>query len=106
MYSGRAKSNDAARNQVRAGENVSPQAHIKAIETDQWMHPEVQEYRNVKDELLVYQGTELRGNRIVVPKVLRDKAVNLAHVGYQGIAKLKRLIRQIIWFPAVEKMAR
>ena len=106
MYSGRAKSNDAARNQVRAGENVSPQAHIKAIETDQWMHPEVQEYRNVKDELLVYQGTELRGNRIVVPKVLRDKAVNLAHVGYQGIAKLKRLIRQIIWFPAVEKMAK
>ena len=106
MYSGRAKSNDAARNQVRAGENVSPQAHIKAIETDQWMHPEVQEYRNVKDELLVYQGTELRGNRIVVPKVLRDKAVNLAHIGYQGIAKLKRLIRQIIWFPAVEKMAK
>ena len=106
MYSGRAKSNDAARNQVRAGENVSPQAHIKAIETDQWMHPEVQEYRNVKDELLVYQGTELRGNRIVVPKVLRDKAVNLAHVGYQGIAKPKRLIRQIIWFPAIEKTAK
>ena len=39
--------------------NISPQALIKAIETDQWIHPEVQEYRNVKDELLVYQGTVL-----------------------------------------------
>ena len=84
--------------------NISPQALIKAIETDQWIHPEVQEYRNVKDELLVYQGTVLRGNRIVVPKVLRDRAVNLAHVGHQGIAKPKCLIRQKIWFLAVEKM--
>ena len=74
--------------------NISPQVLIKAIETDQWIHPEVQEYRNVKDELLVYRGTLLRGNRIVVPKVLRDRAVNLAHVGHQGIAKPKHLIRQ------------
>ena len=86
--------------------NISPQALIKAIETDQWIHPEVQEYRNVKDELLVYQGTVLRGNRIVVPKVLRDRAVNLAHIGHQGIAKPKRLIRQKIWFLAVEKMVK
>ena len=43
----------------------------------------------MKDELLVYQGTVLRGNRIAVPKALRDRAVDLAHVGHQGIAKKK-----------------
>ena len=48
----------------------------------------------MKDELLVYQGTVLRGNRIAVAKALRDRAVDLAHVGHQGIAKTKRLIRE------------
>ena len=42
----------------------------------------------MKDELLVYQGTVLKGNRMVVPKTLRDEAVDLAHVGLQGIAKI------------------
>ena len=48
----------------------------------------------MKDELLVYQGTVLRGNRIAVAKALSDRAVDLAHVGHQGIAKTKRLIRE------------
>ncbi|PFX29296.1 Uncharacterized protein K02A2.6 [Stylophora pistillata] len=57
---------------LESEKDISLQALIKAIETDQWTRPEVQDYRNVKDELLVYQGTVLRGNRIVVPKALRD----------------------------------
>lgn len=76
----------------------SLQALIKAIETDQWTHQEVQDYRNLKVELLVYQGTVLRGNRSKVPKTLRDRAVDVAHVGYQGIVKTKRLIREKVWF--------
>ena len=42
-------------------------------------------YKRQKDDLLVYQGILLRGNRIVVPKALRDRAVDLAHVEHQGI---------------------
>ena len=34
--------------------DIFVQALIKVIETDQWTYPEIQEYRNVKDELLVY----------------------------------------------------
>ena len=86
--------------------DTSLQALIKAIETDQWLDPEVQEYKKVKDELLVYKGTILRGNRIVVPKTLRDRAVELAHVGHQGIVKTKRLIREKVWFPGVDKMVK
>lgn len=62
--------------------------------------------RSVKDELLVYQWTVLRGNRIVVPKALRDRVVNLAHVGPQGIAKRKRLIREKVWFTGVDMMVK
>ena len=37
------------------------QALIKAIETDLWTDPKVQEEKKVKDELLVYKETILRG---------------------------------------------
>ena len=64
---------------LQSEKDIFLQALIKVIETDQWTYPEVQEYRNVKDELLVYQGTVRRGNRIAVLKALRDRAVDLAH---------------------------
>ena len=60
----------------------------------------------MKDELLVYKGTILRGNRIVVPNTLRNRAVDLAHVGHQGIVKTKQLIREKVWFPGVDKMVK
>ena len=86
----------------------SLQALIKAIETDLWTDPEVQENKKVKDELLVYKGTILRGNtcRIVVPNTLRNRAVDLAHVGHQGIVKTKQLIREKVWFPGVDEMVK
>ena len=70
------------------------QSLIKAIETDRWMDPEVQDFKKVKDELLVHSGVVLRGKRIVVRSNLRDQAVRLAHVGHQGIVKTKQLIRE------------
>ncbi|PFX34364.1 Retrovirus-related Pol polyprotein from transposon opus [Stylophora pistillata] len=57
---------------LESEKDILLQAFIKAIETDQWTHPKVQDYRNVKDELLVYQVAVLRGNRIVFPKVLSN----------------------------------
>ena len=48
----------------------------------------------------------LRGNRIVVPCKLRVRAVELAHVGHQGIVKTKRLIREKVWFPGIDRMVK
>ena len=86
-------------------EDVELQAVIKAVETDQWNSPEVQPYKKLNDELSVYNGLVLRGNRIVIPVSLRSKAVDLAHQGHQGIVKTKQLIRDKVWFPAIDKMA-
>lgn len=36
----------------------------------------------MKHELLVYQEILLRGNRILVPKAVRDRVVDLAQVGH------------------------
>ena len=82
------------------------QSLIKAIETDRWTDSEILDYKRLKDELLVYSGVVLRGNRIVVPSKLRERAVDLAHVGQQGIVKTKGLICEKVWFPGIDKMVK
>ena len=67
---------------------------IQAIETNQWSHPAVHDYKKVKDELTVHVGIILRGNRIVMPTFLRSKTVQLAHACHQGSVKTKRLLRK------------
>ena len=50
-------------------------------------------------------GIVLRGcNRIIIPTSLRSKAIDLAHIGHQGIMKTK-LLREKVWFPGIDKMA-
>ena len=82
------------------------QADIKVVVSDQWSHPEVRNYKKLKDELSV-NGLVLRRNRLVIPSTLRSKAVDLAQGGHQGIAKtkLKQLITYKVWFPAIDKLA-
>ena len=80
------------------------QTLIKAIETDRWTSPEVQDYKRLKDEFSVYNGVVLRMNRILIPPTLRSRAVELAHLGHQGIVKTKQLIRDKVWFPGIDKL--
>lgn len=82
------------------------QALIKAIETDNWTDKAIKDFTIVKDELSVYNGMVLRGNRIIIPLTLRNKAVELPHAGHQGIVKTKRLIREKVWFPGIDQMAK
>jgi hypothetical protein len=51
---------------------------IKAIEIGNWSTPKVQEYTKIKQELAIHKGTILRGNRLVIPPTLGNKAVDLA----------------------------
>ena len=81
------------------------QAVINAINTERWDDVLVQSYKRLRDELSVYDGIVLRGTRIIIPTELQSKAVDLAHVGHQGIVKTKRLLREKIWFPAIDSLA-
>lgn len=41
----------------------------------------------VKDELSILDRVVLRGESIVLPKILQNRAVNIAHASHQGIIK-------------------
>ena len=66
---------------------------------------ELQCFANVKDELgLAMDNTViLRDHRLVVPTCLRERIINIAHEGHQGIVRTKQLIREKVWFPNIDK---
>ncbi|XP_014678409.1 PREDICTED: uncharacterized protein K02A2.6-like [Priapulus caudatus] len=61
-------------------------------------------YLTVKDELAVFNGLVLRNTRIVLPVSLRQQAIELAHVGHQGVVKTKSLLREKVWFPGIDRL--
>ena len=52
------------------------------------------------------QGIILRGNRIVIPQTLQQRAVDIAHEAHLGIEKTKALIREKIWFPKINNVVK
>ena len=50
------------------------------------------------------RNTLMRGTRIVIPQCLQRRVVNLAHEGHQGVIKTKKLLREKVWFPGIDKL--
>ena len=65
-------------------------------------------FKKVKDELTVNDQSYiiLKNSRIVVPEVLRQKAIKLAHEGHQGLVKTKQSLREKVWIPGIDRLAK
>jgi hypothetical protein len=92
---------------IETGKDEELQSLIKLISRKHgWgaIPKELMCYKHVFDELNTTQdGIVLRGQNIVIPRALREKIADLAHVGHQGIVKTKRLIRSRVWYPGIDK---
>ena len=66
---------------------------------------ELKAFRHIKEELTVntQENVILRGNRIIIPSVLRERAIAIAHEGHQGLVKTKQLLREKVWFPKIDQ---
>lgn len=60
-------------------------------------------FRNVRDELCVVEGVILRGFRIVIPKPLRKRIIELLHEGHPGILKTVAAAREKAWWPKISE---
>ena len=90
------------------------QAIMRAIKTDQWHLPKDPAIdatsflilKTVRDELSLCEESDviLRGSKIVIPRSLQQKTVEIAHEGHQGVIKAKMLLREKIWFPHIDRM--
>ena len=54
-----------------------------------WERNKVSNYKVVKDELCTLGSLVLRGTRLVLPKLLRPRAMSIAHEGHPGIVCMK-----------------
>lgn len=62
-------------------------------------------FYKVKDDLTVTatDDTVLLGRKIVIPHSLQSRAISIAHEGHQGLVKTKKLIREKVWFPGIDR---
>ena len=67
---------------------------------------ELRAYEKVRNELSLTLEVDLivRGNRLVIPKSLREQVIRLAHERHQGLVKTKKLLREKVWFLGIDAM--
>ena len=61
------------------------------------------QYKSLEQELSIVDNIILRGNRIIPPVKLRNKAIELAHEDHAGMTKTKQRIRSKLWWPCMDK---
>ena len=100
---------------IATKEDATLQAVVLALNTGQWYNVQSSNVidmatfnalARVKTDLTIANAgnTLLRGTRIVIPQSLQRRVVRLAHEGHQGIIKTKKLLREKVWFPGIDKL--
>lgn len=72
-----------------------------ALETQSWP-AELQKFHLIRDELSATPKLILRGNRIVLPTALWERALEIAHSSHPGITTMKRTLRHRLWWPGMD----
>ena len=66
---------------------------MKTLNDDRTDIEDLTSLRGIRDELTIHSDNVLLcDQRIVLPKSLRDRAVQIAHEGHQGITKTKSFL--------------
>lgn len=69
----------------------------------QWKNPLTKPYEPFQNELGFIGDTMIRGNKLVVPKKLRERMLQLAHEDHPGESVMKRRLRDRAWWPSMDR---
>ena len=73
---------------------------IEAVKSEVWNNEEsLKPYKQIRNELTLVQGLLLRQSRIVMPKELHKRTLDLVHKNHMGIVKSKEHFRGKVWWP-------
>ena len=59
--------------------------------------------QKLRDELSHLRGLILKGEKIVIPKTMRQNILSLLHVGHMGIEKTRMRARDVIFWPGLSQ---
>ena len=63
---------------------------------------DIKGYKNVFQELTLVDELIMRGERMVVPKKLQKRMIQMAHEGHQGVVRTKQMLCAHVWFPGID----
>jgi transposase InsO family protein len=70
--------------------------------TDKSKVPEgAKPYWNYRDQIIEQAGLLFKGNKVIVPRVLRSETLKIIHNAHLGIEKCKRRARDILFWPGM-----
>lgn len=75
---------------------------ISAIRYGWKNDPKLRPYYLLRSELTVENGVLVRGYRVVIPSVYREKVLQMLHEGHPGINRIKLLARGCVWWPNID----
>jgi hypothetical protein len=58
-------------------------------------------YWNYRDELTSIDGLIMKGNKIIIPKAIRSKMLELVHSGHMGVEKCLSRARDVMFWPGI-----
>ena len=69
----------------------------------QFLIESIKPYHQFRSRLAVVQGCIVRGERVLIPEVLRKGYLEQLHEGHQGMSKTKELARLHVWWPNMNR---
>ena len=89
---------------AQASKDVTLSKLLSEIQKAKWSNDQkLKAYSGIEEELSVFEGVILRGDRIVVPQSLRKQILKLAHETHQGIVKTKQFLRACFFWPGMDQ---
>jgi transposase InsO family protein len=64
--------------------------------------PELQVFYSKRDELALQDGVVLWGRRVVVPKSLQGRVLEMLHTAHPGTTRMRQLARIHVWWPNID----
>ena len=61
-------------------------------------------FKRVAADLSYARGLLLKGDRLVIPKMLRYDVVKNIHEGHQGISKRRERANSAVWWPGINQL--
>lgn len=58
-------------------------------------------YKPLRDQLHIHKDVLMIDGKLVLPKTLRERAIDFAHKGHQQASEMKVILRQTVWWPDI-----
>jgi len=78
---------------------------MSCLQDESWNTSSSNSLLPFRHELSLIGSILMRGTRIVIPSVLRQVILTLAHKGYPGESAMKRRLRSKVWWPQIDRDA-